>query len=187
MIKRKVNLFSLPSSRLKRGHERLKVVQKISVGVLILLFILILGNYLYQAKLTGEITTLQTEQENLTNAVTREIPRQRDVNSMVKRLRAIRQALTKDIEFTSSSATLRDIFSSSKFSAKLDEISFSAKNTFNAKITFANQKDMLEFIRISESTEFKKKFISLSVGGFSVSIATESAELHTIDVSGLLL
>lgn len=187
MIKRKLNLFSLPSSRLKSGHERLKYVQKISIGALILLFILILGNYLYQAKLTGNITSIQIEQDNLTNAIDREMPRQKDVNAIVTRLRAIRQALEKDIEFSSSSAKLSDAFTSPKVSARLDEISFSAKNTFSAKITFVNQEDMLEFVRISESSEFKNKFISLAVGGFSVNVATNTAELHTIDVSGSLL
>jgi hypothetical protein len=187
MIKRKINLFTLPKSRLKRTHERLRYVKGISIVLVCLLFILIFSNYLYQAKLTGDITTVQGERDSYTNLIQKETPRQQELNAILSRLRVIRQAFKKDIQLSSSSAKFNQALALHTVSAKLDTITFSSKNVFKATLSFPSQTDLLEFIRMSENPEFKSNFDIFSVGAFKISNSTSSAELKTIEVSGTLL
>lgn len=187
MIKRKVNLFSFPTRRLMRGHKRLQYIRVVSIVCIVVLFLLILINYLYQAKVTGDTSALQLEQEMLHEAIKKDSIRQTEIQNIATRIRTIREALSRDIAFASSSARLRDTFTSSKLGASFESISFTSKKDFSVKISFPSQNDVLEFVRVSETDAFKKRFKNMSVGEFAVSISSKSAEMNTIDFSGTFL
>ncbi len=187
MIISKINLFTDPIRSLNRHVQHRRRNKAILMGISLILFTLIGVTYLYRAKLVGDIIHLQTEENQLEIAIKRESGRQKELQSLLMRVRTLKGAMDNDVQYASKSAFLKDLFESFSITATFDSMSFSNPKDFTLRLAFPSQQEMLHFIKISENLEFKKMLQKYTVGSFSITVASDSASISNIDFSGTLL
>ena len=184
---RKVNLFSGPLISLNARSRRLKAIKYYSILLSLVLFAIIFALYLYRAKIIGDITSVQQEEDTIETVINKEANRQKDLGSILSRIRKIQNAEKNDVHFASRSASLNEIISTMNNKPQIDEMNIVNPKDFKLKLSFQTQNDLLDFIKTSESTNFGTKLQSYSIGSFKISMASSGGSLTTIDFSGTFL
>jgi len=187
MTKRKVNLFHDPLKKVKRGQDQYRIIRIASIILSSIFFVIIVLTFLLQSKYTGDLFVAQEEILGYQEAISNAKIRSKEIYGVSTRINIIKDALTKDINYASKSSLLKNHISDLGLNLLPDNISFSSTKDFTASLVFPAQSDLFEFLRVSETNEFKKIFKSFSVDTFDISISTDSTKLVPIDVSGNLL
>ncbi len=187
MSKRKINLFGGPLLKLSKKAQLIQKIKYYSIAGSFVLFILILFTYIVRAKLIGDIVAVQHDQDAIELAITKEIPRQKDLEAILVRLRKIKEAMKNDVMFASRSAQINSLLDTFPARPKVQEITLGNPQEFSLKLEFMSQRDMLEFVRLSESPSFNKKLQTYSIGSFKITMASSEGALNLVDFSGTLL
>lgn len=187
MSTRRVNLFGGPLKSLNKRSRRLKQIRFYSIFASLVLFAVIFGLYLYRAKVIGDIYIIQQEEDQIEQALAKESGRQKDLETILLRVRRIEDALKNDVMYASRSASLTEIFGSLDSAPRLDLIDIPGPQDFKVKLAFSSQEQMLDFIRVSETKDFGSKLSTYSIGAFKITLASDSAGLTTLDFSGTFL
>lgn len=187
MSNRKVNLFSGPLISLNARGRRLKAIKYYSILISLVLFSIIFALYLYRAKIIGDITLVQQDEDAIETVINKEASRQKDLGSILSRIRKIQNAIKNDVNFASRSAAFNEIVSTVNKKPKIDEISIINPKDFKLKLSFETQNDVLDFIKTSESSNFGTQLRTFSIGSFKISMASSGGSLTTLDFSGSFL
>ncbi len=183
----KVNLFVGPLKSLNRRAVQLKKLRFYSVLASLVLFALIFALYIYRAKVIGDIYIVQQEENSIEQVINTETDRQKDLGSIVLRVKKMREALKNDINFSSRSAALDDMLGSLEKKPKLQGVEIMNPQDFKLTLSFATQKDLLDFIRTTEQPEFGNNLQKYSVGSFKITMASSGASMSLLDFSGTFL
>jgi hypothetical protein len=187
MKKSGVNLFSEPQVRSKRGLIYLQKIQRSSFFLSALTFVSLIVIFVYRVKLLEEIDSANKQTILLQKAMTEELNRQLTSHLLGVRTKTIKSAMLTDIQFANKESQFRQILDLYAIDAKIENITMSRRNEFSISLIFQTQDGMLDFIRSTESDEFKDAFTHIKVGSFRLSKeASNSARLTTnrIQVTG---
>lgn len=184
---RKVNLFSGPLISLNARGRRLKAIKYYSILISLILFSIIFALYLYRAKIIGDITLVQQDEDAIETMINKEASRQKDLGSILSRIRKIQSVSKNDVNFASRSASLNEIVSTLSKKPQIEEINLINPKDFKLKLSFEAQNDLLDFIKTSESSNFASKLRTFSIGSFKISMASSGGSLTTLDFSGSFL
>ncbi len=187
MSKRKINLFGGPLLKLTKRAQLVRKIKYYSIAGSVVLFVLILVTYIVRAKLVGDIQGVQHEQDAIEAAITREMPRQKDLESILVRLRKIKDAMKNDVHYASRSALINDLLDTFPARPTVQELTLDSPQDFALDLEFDTQRDMLEFVRLSESPAFGNKLKTYSIGSFKITMASSAGTLNTLDFTGTLL
>lgn len=183
----KVNLFVGPLKSLNRRAVQLKKIRFYSVLASLVLFALIFALYIYRAKIIGDIYIVQQEENSIEQVIITETDRQKDLSSILLRVKKMREALKNDVNFSSRSASLEDMLSSLDSKPKLEGVEIMNPKDFKLSLSFATQNDLLDFIRTTERPEFGSNLQEYSVGSFKITMASSAASMTLLDFSGTFL
>lgn len=187
MMLRPINLFGSPLRAVNRRAYIAQQIRYVSVLFSILLFGVVFGLHLYRAKLIGDIRIVQEQSTIVEQAISQELARQKDLASIVVRIRKIEDALTQDVQYASKSAMIQELFNDIGVNVRQDEFTLSNTTDFRVRLSFGSEKDLLSFIREMESEVARSKLKQYSIGTFKLSIATSSGSLIPLDFSGTFL
>lgn len=187
MSKRKVNLFSGPLRKVNKSYDRLKIVRKIMIVLSVVFFFGVIAGYFVQSKFTGDLLTAQYQRETYEKAITKAQERRADLVAIALRMRAIRKALASDISYASRSAYLTQLLEQTQSNPAFSSLSFSNKHDFETFLTFPTERDLMDFIRATETDTFQSHFQTYSLGEFSITSASSSGVLAPLEFTGSLL